>query len=107
MNRIWMVAAVPLVLMALMFFGFWVMPSWSNIASPTICVAILAGGLITGLCVLFVVFKGWWRGAYALKRGDIIVATTLATLDVLIPTTIVLLIWQLIRSLNSSRGLMF
>jgi len=107
MNRMWMVAAVPLLLMAFMLCGFWVIPSWWNIVPAPIWVAILAGALITGLGVLFVVITGWWRGAYALKRGDILVATAFATLDVLIPTTVVVLIWQLIRSLSSSRGLMF
>ena len=103
MNRIWMVAAVPLALMASMFFGFWSLPSFANTVSFLTCVAILAGALVTGLCVLFVVLAGWWRGAYQLKRGDILVATALASLDVLIPTTLAALLWLLVRSLRDNR----
>jgi hypothetical protein len=70
-------------------------------------VLVLAGALVTGLCVLVVVFAGWWRGAYQLKRGDIVVATMFASLDVLIPTTLAVLLWLLIQSLKNSRGFLF
>jgi len=63
-------------------------------------VAILAGALLTGLCVLLVVLAGWWRGAYPLGRGDIIAATAFAALDVLIPTALVALIWLALRHLE-------
>jgi hypothetical protein len=107
MNRMWMVAAVPLALMALIFVGFLTRPSWADTASPATCVCVLAGALVTGLCVLFVVFRGWRRGAYALKRADILAATMLASLDVLIPTTLVVLIWLLVRSLKNHPIVMF
>lgn len=97
----WMVAAVPLVLMALMLFGFWAMPSWADTASPLTCVLVLAGALLTGLSVLFVVFTGWMRGAYTLKRGDILAATVFASLDVLVPVTLAALLWLLLRSLKN------
>ena len=97
----WMVAAVPLVLMALMLFGFWAMPSWADTASPLTCVLVLAGALLTGLCVLLVVFTGWMRGAYTLKRGDILAATVFASLDVLVPLTLAALLWLLLRSLKN------
>jgi len=54
--------------------------------------------------VLLVLFAGWWRGAYALKRGDILAATLLASLDVLIPSTLAVLLWLLLRSLKNSGG---
>lgn len=106
MNRLWMVAAVPFVLMSLMLFGFWVRPSWGDTASPLTCVLILAGAVVTGLCVLLVVFVGWWRGAYQLKRADILAATMFASLDVLIPTTLALLLFLLLRSLKNSGGIL-
>jgi hypothetical protein len=105
MNRMWMVAAVPLALMAAMFVGFWTVPSWANTVSALTCVAILAGALLTGLCVLFLVLAGWWRGAYALGRVDILAATTFASLDVLIPATLVALLWLLLR--NMKHGIIF
>ncbi|HEV7905598.1 MAG TPA: hypothetical protein VGO96_17285 [Pyrinomonadaceae bacterium] len=107
MNRMWLVAVAPLLLMAAMVFGFYVLPSWANTVSPLTCIAILAGALVTGLCVLLVVFVGWWRGAYQLTRGDILVATTFASLDVLVPTTLAVLVWLLLQSLKNSRGFMF
>jgi hypothetical protein len=107
MNRMWMVAAVPLLLMAAMLYGFWTIPSWGNTVSPLTCVLILAGAVVTGLCVLTVVFAGWRRGAYQLRRVDILAATLFASLDVLIPTTLALLVWLLLQSLKNSRGLMF
>lgn len=96
-----MVAAVPCVLMALMFFGFWAMPSWGDTVEPLTCVLVLAGAVVTGLCVLVVVFTGWMRGAYQLRRGDILVATVFASLDVLVPTTLAALLWLLLRSLKN------
>jgi hypothetical protein len=57
--------------------------------------------------VLTVVFVGWWRGAFQLKRADILAATLFASLAVLIPTTLAVLIWLLIRSLKNSRGFIF
>ncbi|HEV2799989.1 MAG TPA: hypothetical protein VGW12_05820 [Pyrinomonadaceae bacterium] len=106
MNRIWMVAAVPLALMLLMFCGFWMKPRFADTASPVTCVSILSGAVVTGLCVLFIVLRGWWRGAYTLSRGDILAATAFAALDVLIPTGLVILIWLLIRSLKNSGGIL-
>jgi hypothetical protein len=106
MNRMWIVAAVPLALMALMFFGFWAEPWWDITTELLPCVALLAGALLTGLCVLFVVLVGWWRGAYPLRRGDILAATVFAALDVLIPTTLVGLVCLLLRSLKNSGGLL-
>jgi hypothetical protein len=107
MNRMWIVAAVPLLLMAVMLYGFWTVPFWGNTVSPLTCVLILAGAVVTGLCVLTVVFAGWRRGAYQLRRGDILAATMFASLDVLIPTTLAVLIWLLLRSLKDSKLLMF
>lgn len=107
MNRMWMVAAAPLLLMAVVLYGFWKVPSWGNTVSPLTCGLIMAGAVVTGLCVLTVVFAGWWRGAYPLGRGDIIAATLFASLDLIIPVTLAVLIWLLIQSLKSSRGLMF
>jgi hypothetical protein len=97
----WMVAAVPFVLMVLMLFGFWAMPSWADTASPLTCVLVLVGALLTGLSVLLVVFTGWMRGAYTLKRGDILAATVFASLDVLLPLTLAALLWLLLRSLKN------
>ncbi len=105
MKWMWLVAAVPFMLMLAMFFGLWARPSWANTISPLMCVLVLAGALLTGLCVLLAVFAGWWRGAYALKRGDILAATLLASLDVLIPSTLAVLLWLLLRSLKNSGGL--
>jgi hypothetical protein len=107
MSRMWMVALVPLVLMAVMLYGFWTVPSWGNTVSPLTCALILTGAVVTGLCVLTVVFAGWRRGAYRLGRADILAATLLASLDVGIPITLAVLIWLLLQSLKSSRGLMF
>jgi mannose/fructose/N-acetylgalactosamine-specific phosphotransferase system component IID len=100
MNRIWIVAAVPFFLMAAMLCGFWVRPSWGDTAEPLTCVLILAGALLTGLCVLGVIFAGWLRGAYQFKRGDILVATLFASLDVLVPTTLAVLLGLLLYSLK-------
>ncbi|HEY0083153.1 MAG TPA: hypothetical protein VGB61_10210 [Pyrinomonadaceae bacterium] len=105
MNRMWMVAAVPLALMLLMFYGCWTRPWWDITAELLPSVAILAGALVTGLCVLFVVIEGWRRGAYALTRGDIMAATILASLDVLIPASLALLLWLVLRNLK--HGLLF
>lgn len=108
MKRMWMVAALPLLLMVAMFFSLWVLPWWANVLSLEACLLILASALLTGLCVLLVVFIGWMRGAYQLKRGDILVATMLASLDVLIPTTLAGLIWFALYSWQKSGGrLMF
>ncbi|HYP02006.1 MAG TPA: hypothetical protein VER76_17580 [Pyrinomonadaceae bacterium] len=101
MNRMWIVAAVPCALMALMLYCFWAIPSWTNTVSPLTCVLVLAGALVTGLSVLIVVFVGWLRGAYSLKRGDILAATMFASLDVLVPVTLAALLWLLIRSLKN------
>jgi hypothetical protein len=103
MSRMWIVAAVPLVLMATMLYGFWTVPSWGNTVSPLTCVLILAGAVATGLCVLTLIFVGWRRGAYQLRRGEILAATMLAALDVLIPTTLAALVWLLLQSLKNSR----
>jgi hypothetical protein len=100
MNRMWIVAGVPLALMALMFLGWWTDAWWEITNELWPSVAILAGALVTGLCVLFVVFAGWWRGAYRLGRGDILAATALAALDVLIPTMLVALVWLALRHLE-------
>jgi len=107
MNRMWMVAAMPLLLMAAMLFDYRVLPSWANVISVEACVLVLASALLIGLWVLLVVFIGWRHGAYQLKRGDILAATTFASLDVLIPTTLAVLVWLLIQSLKNSRGLLF
>lgn len=107
MNRIWILAAVPLVLMTWMFFGFWFLPSFTKTVSFLTCVAILVGAFLTGLYVLFVILTGWWRGAYQLKHGDILAATTFASLDVLIPTTLAVLLWLLIRILKGGNLLLF
>ena len=104
MNRLWMVAALPLALMAAMLYGFRVRPSWANTVSPLTCVAILAGAFATGLCVLSAILAGWWRGAYALGRRDILAATTFATLDMIVPAVLVVIIWMLVRSLKNSGG---
>jgi hypothetical protein len=106
MNRIWMVAAVPLVLMALMFYGHWARPWWDVTTEFAPCVAILGGAGVTGLGVLSAVLMGWSRGAYSLKRADILAATTLASLDVLVPATLALLVWLLIRSFKNGGGIM-
>lgn len=106
MNRMWMVAAVPFLSMAAMFFGFWALPSLANTISCLTFVSILAGAFLTGLCVLVVVFVGWWRGAYQLKRGDILAATLFASLDMLIPTTLAVLVWLLIQSFKNGRGIL-
>jgi hypothetical protein len=66
---------------------------------------VLAGAVLTGLYVLYAVFAGWWRGSHPLRRGDILAATALAALDVLIPTTLGLLLFLLLRSMENSRGL--
>ena len=100
MNRMWMVSGAPLALLALMFFGSWTEAWWDVTAEFWPSVAILAGALLTGLCVLFVVLAGWWRGAYTLRRGDILAATAFAALDVLIPTTLVALLWLALRNLS-------
>jgi len=92
-------------LMLAMFFGLWALPSWANTVSPILCLLVLAGALLTGLGVLLVVFAGWWRGSFALKRGDIVAATLFASLDVLIPSTLAVLFWLLLRSLKNSGGL--
>ena len=105
MKRMWMVAAVPLALMLLMFYGCWMRPWWDITAEFLPSVAILAGALITGLGVLFVVIEGWRRGAYTLTRGDILAATVLASLDVLIPASLALLLWLVLRNLK--HGLLF
>lgn len=105
MTRMWMVAAAPLVLMALLFYGFWTVPSWANTISPVTGVLVLAGSFVTGLSVLLMVLMGWLRGAYALRRGDILAATVCASLDMLIPSTLALLLWLLLRSLKNSGGL--
>jgi hypothetical protein len=55
--------------------------------------------------VLLVVVEGWRRGAYALTRGDILAATVLASLDVLIPASLALLLWLVLRNLK--HGLLF
>ena len=107
MNRLWMVAAVPLLLMAAMIYGFWKVPSWGNTVSPLTSGLVLAGAVVTGLCVLTIVFAGWRRGAYPFTRADILAATLFASLDVIIPVTLAVLLWLLIQSLKSSRGFMF
>lgn len=104
MKWMWLVAAVPFVSMLAMCAGLWAVPSWANTVSALTCVLVLAGALLTGLCVLVAVFAGWWRGAYALKRGDILAATVFASLDVLIPSTLAVLLWLLLRSLKNSGG---
>ena len=106
MKRMWIVSGVPLALMGSMFFGYWTGSWWDMTTELLPCVMILGGALITGLCVLAVVLLGWWRGDYALKRGDILAATAFAALDVLIPTTLVALIWLLLRSMKNSGGLL-
>ena len=105
MNRMWLIAAAPFMLMLAMFFGLWISPSWANTVSPITCLLVLAGALLTGLCVLLAVFAGWWRGAYVLKRGDILAATLFASLDVLIPSTLAVLFWLLLRGLKNNGGL--
>ena len=107
-NRMWLVAFVPFVLMLAMFFALWASPSWANTASPVTCVLVPAWAFVTGLCVLLAVFAGWLLcGAYPLKRGDILAATLFASLDVLIPATLALLLWLLLRGLRNSPGLFF
>ncbi|HEX8128472.1 MAG TPA: hypothetical protein VF527_05170 [Pyrinomonadaceae bacterium] len=102
MNRMWVVlAAVPLALIAWMLYGFWTRPSAADTASPLTCVLILAGAVATGIYVLSVVLAGWWRGRYSLRRADVLAATTLASLDVIIPTALVVIIWLLVRSLKN------
>ena len=105
MNRIWMVAALPFLLLALMFFGMRV-PPLADTISLKMWVLALAGALLTGLCVWLVVFVGWMRGSYAFKRGDILVAAMFASLDVLIPMTLVVLIGLALRDMKNNGGLL-
>ncbi|HEX9918848.1 MAG TPA: hypothetical protein VGA87_06760 [Pyrinomonadaceae bacterium] len=101
MNRMWKVAAVPPALMALMLLS-----AGAGLLSPHssmwfwMWLAILAGALVTGLCVLFVLLAGWWHGSHSFRRGDILAATALALLDLLIPTTLAVLLWLLLRNLK-------
>jgi hypothetical protein len=57
--------------------------------------------------VLLVVFKGWLGGAYAFRRADILAAIVCAALDVLIPSTLAVMLWLLLRSLKNGRLFMF
>jgi hypothetical protein len=102
MNRIWMVAAAPLASSVLMFLSLVVGIRWNGSLWSWIWVAILAGALVTGLCVLSVLLAGWWHGSHSFHRGDILAATALALLDVLIPTTLLVLLWMLARSLKGN-----
>jgi hypothetical protein len=102
-----MLAALPLVLMLSFIFRLWLLPVRVNSTLPATAFLVLGISLATGLCVLFYVFVGWMRGLFAFKRGDILLATTLASLDVLIPTTLAVLLWLIIRSLRKHPGLIF
>ena len=105
MNRMWMLAALPLVLLSGVAYGLWASPGWANTISPITCALLLGATVVTGLCVLGYVFTGWMRGVFPLTRGDILAATAFASLDVLVPTTLVVLIWMLVRSLKHGGGL--
>ncbi|HEX8457598.1 MAG TPA: hypothetical protein VF656_09890 [Pyrinomonadaceae bacterium] len=107
MNRMWIVAAVPLAVMALMCYGHWTRAWWDVTTELTPPVLILGGSLVTGLGVLSAILWGWSRGAYTLSRADILAATAIAALDVLIPAGLVLLIWLALRSLKNSGGIIF
>ena len=100
MNRMWMVAAAPLASSVLMFLSLVAGIRWNSSLWSWMWLAILAGALVTGLCVLFVLLVGWWHGSHSFRRGDILVATALALIDVLIPTTLLVLLWMLARSLK-------
>jgi hypothetical protein len=104
MNRMWMVAAAPLALMALMFLSVVAGIRWNSDVWSWTWQVILAGALVTGLCVLFVLLAGWWHGSHSLRRGHILAATALASLDVLIPTTLAVLLWLLIRGVKNKGG---
>ena len=96
-----MVAAAPLASMVLMFLSVVVRIRWNSHVWSWTWLAILAGGLVIGLCVLFVLLAGWWHGSHSFRRGDILAATALASLDVLIPTSLLVLLWMLARSLKN------
>jgi hypothetical protein len=106
MDRIWIVAAMPLLLLAVMC-CVGVMMRAPGDAHVYLCLAILAGGFLLGLYVLMVVFTGWWHGDHQLTRGDILAALVLASIDVLIPTTLAVLLWLLARSLKGGNLLSF
>ena len=104
MNRMWIAAAVPLVLMASMCLATSLNPSPGEMNSIA-WLALLASALATGLCMLVVVFMGWRSGHYRLTHPSILATLVLASLDVLIPTTVVLLFRLFIQSVKNSWGL--
>jgi hypothetical protein len=106
MKRVWMVAAAPLLLMAAMFFSFWVLPSWAEIISPEACLLVLAGAVLTGLSVLLFIFVCWLHGANQFKRGEVLAATMLASLDVLIPAALAVLVWLILREWGKNGGIL-
>lgn len=106
MNRIWIVAAVPLVLMALMCLATSLNPSPGEM-NTIVWMALLASALATGLCMLVTVFMGWRRGYYQLTHPGILATLVFASLDVLIPTALVVLLLLLLHSLKGGNLLSF
>jgi hypothetical protein len=105
MDRIWMVAAAPLLLMAVMCAAS-IVPSRGDTYSIA-WLALLSSSLATGLCMLVVVFMGWWRGVYRLNHAGIIATLVFASLDVLIPTTLLVLLLLLLHKLKDANLLSF
>lgn len=101
-----MAAALPLALLFILGAGMYLLPSWANKSSFALCVVLLAGSLLTGICVAVYVLRGWRRGRFPFRRADILAATLLAALDILLPCGVVLLVWWIIESLRHSSFIM-
>jgi hypothetical protein len=97
-----MAAALPLALLVGVGTGVYLLPSWANTISFVLCVALLAGSLLTGIFVAVYVLRGWRRGRFPFRRADILAATLLAALDILLPCGVVLLVWWILESLRHS-----
>jgi hypothetical protein len=101
-SRAWVAAALPLALLLCIGAGLYLFPSWANTISFVSCVLLLAGSVVTGLCVAVYVLRGWRRGRFPFRRADIMAASLLAALDLLVPSGVVTLVWYIIESLRNS-----
>src|SRR3954453_14677761 len=94
-SRAWLGGGVPLALLLTLGAGLYLFPSWANTISFVTCVLLLAGSLVTGLCVAVYVLRGWRRGRFPFRRADIVAASLLAALDLLVPSGVAALVWYI------------
>ncbi|MDT7603758.1 MAG: hypothetical protein QOF61_1755 [Acidobacteriota bacterium] len=99
-SRAWRVAATPPALLVVAVAGLFLPFDGAVFLSFWACVVLVASLLPVGLGVLLYMLRGWRRGRFPLRRADILAATILSSLDILLACAAVVLLWFVVESLR-------